>query len=94
MAKKKAAKAAGTKKAVKKPAKTVARKKHPGRTGRPLKFAGQRLHHSVPIALSDQQLELLDKAVRITGRKRSDLLRDAALERARQIVEQAKRKGG
>jgi len=72
--------------------KKAAKKATPNLGGRPPKFKGQRLDKAVMAAFSQEQLDLVEQAAKLSGRKKSELLRDAALEEAKRIVDEAKRK--
>lgn len=74
-------------------AKKKAAKKAAGkRTGRPPKFPGQKVEESVSVWFTSEQLAKIEAAEEAGGLKRSDIIREGALEKAEQIVEQSKRK--
>ncbi|HEX6983964.1 MAG TPA: DUF1778 domain-containing protein [Planctomycetaceae bacterium] len=71
----------------------AARKAASKRPGRPPKEESERLGVPVPVAFTEDQVELIDEAAKIAGVKRSELIREAAVERAQRIVDrEAKRK--
>ena len=69
--------------------KKAAKKAISKRTGRPPKFAGEKVERTMSVGLTPDQLKLLEDAAKTSGKKKSEFLRDAALDAARRIVDDA-----